>query len=431
MKVLQPAHGGIRFQFNLIRQAVVSVFVVLGLGCHSDVIFALEAPTGSGQTSNGLLSESDYAAATASFRQQQTAGTGLGPVFNDTSCANCHHAPGVGGDSQVTAVRAGIFSAGVFTDPPGGSLIDHRALVGRIVPQVPANANVRTLRLSISTLGDGYVEAVPDQTLQAIAAAQPGLSSGQIHGVANVVPVLELPNATAVGRFGWKSQHASLVSFSADAFRNEIGITTPLFPTELSSNGNSVQAFEPAGFFEAIPNRQNNNDVVSVALFMRSTPARARIPGAPPLGVLGGRVPAGNAQLIKAGEATFTQIGCGICHVTSLTTGGAGSLVNGGAYAVPPALANLTFHPFSDYLLHDVGTGDGIVQNGGQQTRNLMRTAPLWGLATRKSFMHDGATLDVTSAISRHSGEAAAVVRSFQSLSPADQQNLLTFLNSL
>lgn len=390
------------------------------------------APNGPNPTGNGLLSPSDLRAAAAIFNQQQTPSTGLGPVFNDDSCGKCHHAPNLGGDSQTTALRAGIFTDGVFSDPPGGSLIDHRALAPQIVPRVPNNANVRAIRASISTLGDGYVEAVPDQTLQAIAAAQPGLSNGQIHGVANLVPVLELPNATAVGRFGWKAQHASLLSFSADAFRNEMGITTPLFPIELSSNGNSVQAFEPAGFFETTSNRPDNNDVISVTSFMRSTPVRARIPGAPDLGIVPrGVVLSGQAQLIKAGEGTFTTIGCGICHVASLTTGVQGTAVNGGAYTVQPPLAGITFHPFSDYLLHDVGTGDGIVQTGGQSTRNQIRTAPLWGISTRKTFMHDGASLDLTSAILRHAGEATGVIQSFQSLPSSDQQNLLTFLNSL
>jgi len=387
---------------------------------------------GPGQNNNGLLSPSDFSAAVAVFSQQQTPSTGLGPVFNDDACAQCHHAPNVGGDSQVTALRAGIFSEGVFSDPPGGSLIDHRALAPQIVPRVPNNANVRSIRASISTLGDGYVEAVPDQTLLSIAAAQPGLSNGQIHGVANWVPVLELPHSTAVGRFGWKSQHASLLSFSADAFRNEMGITTPLFPTELSSNGNSVQAFEPAGFFETTPNRPNNNDVISVTSFIRSTPVRARIPGAPDLGVVPrGVVLSGQAQFIKAGEGTFMTIGCAICHVASLTTGAQGTAVNGGAYTVQPPLAGITFHPFSDYLLHDVGTGDGIVQTGDQSTRNLIRTAPLWGISTRKTLMHDGASLDIPAAISRHAGEASVVIQSFNALPVSDQQNLITFLNSL
>lgn len=389
------------------------------------------APSGPNQGNNGLLSPAEFNAAAAIFRQKQTPSTGLGPVFNDDSCAQCHHAPNLGGDSQVTALRVGIFSDGVFSDPPGGSLIDHRALSPQIVPRVPGNANVRAIRASISTLGDGYVEAVPDQTLQAIAAAQPGLSNGQIHGVANIVPILELSNATAVGRFGWKAQHASLLSFSADAFRNEMGITTPLFPTELSSNGNSVQAFEPAGFFETTPNRPDNNDVISVTSFIRSSPLRPRIPGAPEVGVDQAVVPSGQAQLIKAGERTFTSIGCGICHVPSLTTGPQGSVVNGGAYTVPAVLSGVTFHPFSDYLLHDVGTGDGIVQSGDQSTRNRIRTAPLWGISTRKSLMHDGASLDITSAISRHGGEALGVIQSFQSLPSSEQQNLLTFLNSL
>jgi CxxC motif-containing protein (DUF1111 family) len=95
----------------------------------------------------------------------------------------------------------------------------------------------------------------------------------------------------------------------------------------------------------------------------------------------------------QAGSKLFAQIGCTFCHVSSITMAPAGTVINGGAFAVPDALGNKIIHPYSDFLLHDVGTGDGIVQNGPPETANKLRTAPLWGLRTRDRLMHDGESL--------------------------------------
>ena len=113
----------------------------------------------------------------------------------------------------------------------------------------------------------------------------------------------------------------------------------------------------------------------------------------------------------------FNAIGCNICHVTSITTSAPGTVINGGAFTVPAALGNKIIHPFSDFLLHDIGTGDGIVQNGGPATRNKLRTQPLWGLRTHDRLMHDGATLTFREAIRRHAGEATGVISNFKALS--------------
>ena len=98
---------------------------------------------------------------------------------------------------------------------------------------------------------------------------------------------------------------------------------------------------------------------------------------------------------------------------------------------VPPELGNKTIHPYSDFLLHSVNTGDGIVQNGGQSTRNKIRTAPLWGLRTRNRFMHDGETLTLNDAILRHGGEAYYVISNYRHLSSTQRNQILTFLRSL
>ena len=106
-------------------------------------------------------------------------------------------------------------------------------------------------------------------------------------------------------------------------------------------------------------------------------------------------------------------------------------MINQGAFVVPAALGSKLIHPFGDFLLHNVGTGDGIVQNGGQSTRNRVRTAPLWGMRSRGRLMHDGESLTRNEAILRHAGEATIVIVYYQILSNAQKNQLITFLNSL
>jgi CxxC motif-containing protein (DUF1111 family) len=132
-----------------------------------------------------------------------------------------------------------------------------------------------------------------------------------------------------------------------------------------------------------------------------------------------------------AGQSLFNSIGCATCHVSTLTTQPAGTILNGGAYTVPAALGNKIIHPYGDYLLHDVGTGDGIVQAGPADTANKLRTAPLWGLRIKGRFMHDNASATLSDAIQRHGGEAQNVIALFNGLTAAQQQQLITFLQSL
>jgi CxxC motif-containing protein (DUF1111 family) len=132
-----------------------------------------------------------------------------------------------------------------------------------------------------------------------------------------------------------------------------------------------------------------------------------------------------------AGQSLFSSVGCATCHVPTLTTLAPGTVINGGAYTVPAALGNKTFHPYGDFLLHNVGTGDGIVQTGPADTANKLRTVPLWGLHIKARFMHDNASTTLNDAISRHGGEAQSVTANFNGLSPVQQQQLIAFLQSL
>jgi CxxC motif-containing protein (DUF1111 family) len=133
----------------------------------------------------------------------------------------------------------------------------------------------------------------------------------------------------------------------------------------------------------------------------------------------------------QAGQMLFESVGCSVCHVESITTAPAGTAVNGGMFVVPDALGNKMIHPFGDFLLHDIGTGDGIVQAGPQDTANKLRTSALWGLRMRSRYMHDLASLTLEDAIRRHRGEARGVTHHFKGLTTMQRQQVVTFLKSL
>ena len=376
---------------------------------------ATEAPAGFDNLTNGFLTQADFDAARITFEERDQIADGLGPVYNAQSCAECHQNPVTGGMSQISELRAGHRDAfGNFVDAPGGSLINDRAINANIQERVPGAENVRTFRMSTNTLGAGFVEAINSNTLVAIANAQPGQSGGAIAGQVISVPMSESPGATRVGRFGWKNQHASLLSFSADAYLNEMGITNRFQPTENTSLGQSVAAFD------TVPDPEDTeNDIDVFAAFMRSTKVPPRDTAL-----------AATADAV-AGSNLFNQIGCGICHTPSITTAAVGTVINGGALTVGAALGNKIIHPYGDFLLHNIGTGDGIVQNGGQSTANKLRTKPLWGVRTQPRHMHDGATVTFNESILRHAGEATGVINNYRALSSTQQNQIITFLKSL
>src|ERR1700730_16447167 len=351
--------------------------------------------------------------------------SGLGPVFNARACVECHQSPVSGGASQFTELRVGHRDAnGNFVNPTvpindgansiaGRSIINDRAVVPQAQEHIPATENIRALRAALNTLGDGFVEAIDDSTLQTIAQQQPDVSEGRIHGEPIEVPVLEAPGQNRVGRFGWKDQHSSLLSFIGDAYLNEMGVTNSLRPKDTTTIGKITK--DP----EDVPDELGLADIDHFAQFVRGT-----------------KVPPRDAALAatadaQAGQALFENIRCNTCHVETITTTPAGTVINGGAFSVPEALGNKTIHPFSDFLLHDIETGDGIVQAGPADTANKLRTAPLWGLRMRPRYIHDLKSLTLQNAIERHEGEAEHVVRRFRDLTETQKKDLLTFLESL
>ncbi len=382
---------------------------------------ATEAPAGFDGHTNGLIPQGtivheppvsgDFVNDQAVFEEREVIADGLGPVYNAQACAECHQNPVTGGISQVNEFRAGHLDRfGNFVDAPGGSLINDRAIDASIVERISTAETVTTFRTSLNVLGDGFVEAIANSTLQNIQSSQPSAQRGALLAV----PVLEAGGALRFGRFGWKNQHASLESFSADAYLNEMGITSPLQPTENTSNGDSVAAFDTVADPE-----DDGDDVEVFAEFMRSTKVPPR-----------DAARAATSDAIN-GSNLFDSIGCAVCHIRTITTAPAGTVINGGAFTVPAALGNKIIHPFSDFLLHNVGTGDGIVQNGGQASANLMRTPPLWGVRSRNKLMHDGQTNTFNDAILRHAGQATGARNNYANLSNTNKNRLISFLLSL
>ena len=369
---------------------------------------ATEAPTGFDNLTNGFVDQATYDADRVLFERQFGLPEGLGPVYNARACGDCHSHPIAGGASQVSNLRAGRFNGIAFIAHPGGTLIGDRAIDPAFQEHVLDGNNVHSFRIASSLAGAGFIESIGNNTLIAISNAQAAGVRGQVIQV----PVLEADNALRVGRFGWKNQFASLLSASASELLNQVGITSSLQPFENSSNGRRVD--------DGVPNPEDTSDAVSAFVrFLRATKA-------PPVDSDLLTSPDGHA-----GSTIFNGIGCAACHTRTIVTAPAGSLINGGAFTVPPALGSKIIRPFSDFLLHDIGTGDGIVDNGGQTTRNKVRTAPLWGLRLRSRLMHDGLSVTVMEAILRHGGQAEESSNEFVALSATERRQLLVFLSAL
>jgi CxxC motif-containing protein (DUF1111 family) len=411
-----------------------------------------EAPTGFDNKTNGIVDDATHQADQTKFDEVEQLTDGLGPLYNAQSCRECHQSPASGAASQVSELRVGHNGPdGRFRTPDipiahgteiisGRSLVNDRAICPNaafpdkeIQERVPETETIRTFRLSLNLLGDGFVEALSDQTLIDLSKQQCKSSRGKICGQVLYVPIVEAPGQMGVGRFGWKDQHASLLSFSGDAYLNEMGITNRLQPTEVTNICNT--ASEP----NDTPGPDGLSDIDRFARFIRATKAPAR-----------------DAQLAASATAQkglnlFIKIGCVTCHVETLTTAASGTKINGGMFAIPAALGSIAFHPYGDFLLHDVGTGDGILQaipehyghrvflqmssylskQNFESSRNKIRTAPLWGVRLRPRLMHDGASLTLLEAITRHRGEASHVTQQFERLKRADQEAIIEFLKSL
>ncbi len=434
---------------------VGATLAVGGLGCTgtdagegtSIAVAALAALPAMGQLGGALpgTNATQFAAAQANFNQTETQADGLGPIFNERACGACHSVGAVGGAGANIEQRYGTLNAdGTFNSlaTTGGSL---RQLfgIGTYTPSPGLNcssgtdnnpAQGATLfagRLTTPTFGAGLVELIPDATIQAIAAAQPA----SIRGTArfDTIHITDGPfvrGQSRVAKFGWKAVHASVTDFAADAYLNEMGITTTHcaagtvvndFAVENRANRAPTNAIINGCPDDDVPGVDDNaaaendncaggatvvqDDVANFAFFMRNS-------AAPPRGIdnSGGR-----------GLTEFNREGCNGCHVTTTFT----VTIDG---------QSASFQTFSDFLVHDMGSlGDGIGVNDGDNAvqQRQMRTAPLWGLRFRNALLHDGRTTSVATAVRDHAGQGAAAATAFSTASQTQQQDLLLFLASL
>ena len=461
-----------------------------------------EAPTGFDNKTNDFEDQAAFEKDMAKFEEVEKISDGLGPVYNATSCVGCHQNPVTGSSSQISEIRAGRRTFDPtdpdprkvrFEEPIGGSVIQQRAIDPAIQSVVQPEDDVRTLRMSNTILGNGYVEVIPDQD---ILKVRNGQRRWGMEGFAVVVPVVVEAKKAAdgkstefiyherLGRFGWKCQEASLLNFSAGAYVTEMGVTSPMQPKEPLSNGRDVSKYD------TVPDPEDQqidpmdpakiehlfgSDVESFTRFMRSTKASPR------------DATAVDKDDVKQGETLFRDnnlLGCAICHHPDYTTPKAGTPIltldgkrGSDMPTVPEALGGKVIHPYSDFLLHDVGTGDGVAQTQhadvpakgqrnvqkipekyrtdegigrvdagaetdgkrvlkpeqgvDQRTSNKIRTAPLWGLRARPQMMHDGTSLTIEDAIHRHGGQAEGVRLKYEALSSDRKKQLLAFLGSL
>ncbi len=342
---------------------------------------------------------------------------GLGPIFNQNSCGACHNAGGLGGSGTILVTRFGEATKDGFNslEQYGGSLLQSSGISLECQEVIPPEANVIAQRITNSTFGAGLVEAIPDADILVNATTPPpGVS-----GIAHMVLPAETPaGPQRVGRFGWKAQVATVLTFSGDASLMEMGLTNRLFEDENDPNG-----IRPPTLAEcdtvADPEDGPEDGVPGNPHFIDRVTDFQRLLAPPPQTPKSG----------MAGEAIFTTIGCAKCHIPTFTTGA----------APEAALSNKVIKPYSDFLLHDMGgLADGIEQGGGAETD--MRTPSLWGVRLRDPMLHDGRAVGSTfaervlAAISWHNSpgsEAAASALAFAELSSTDKDLVLAFLDSL
>jgi CxxC motif-containing protein (DUF1111 family) len=343
---------------------------------------------------------------------------GLGPIFNDVSCAACHSGDGRG------QLRNALFRIGDesndFQRAIGGPQIQNKAIAGALAEQIPAGVPV-SVRLPPPVFGVGLIEAIP---VEAILANVDSLDedgdgiSGRPNWVlaADFVPATEprgrstaSPPGHVLGRFGRKAQNGVLMQQAVEAYLQDMGITSPFLPLENRNplSGIPVEAMDRVADPEVL-----ESTVQAVTHYMRGLAPPAPGPETP-------------ARL--EGREIFMQIQCGRCHIPEFTTGP----------SPLAALSNKTVTAYSDFLLHDMGQGLEDQRPDGQASGREWRTTPLWGLRLVRNFlngdqllMHDGRARTIEEAIGFHGGEAANARIAFDLLTPAQRAKLIDFVSS-
>ena len=397
----------------MMRIPAVGIAIVLAAGAAS----AQEVQPRIGDPLPGLSAAERvlFDAGKIEFTRILTVADGLGPIFNDSSCSTCHSSPRAGGAGAKRVTRFG--KAGTPFDPLaslGGSLLQVSATQPTCVETVPPQADVEIRRVTPSTAGAGLIEAILGGQIRAREFAPPPGVSGRAHMVRTFE---KRPQAKLdVGRFGWKAQLASVLSFSADASQNELGLSNRFIPFDNAPNGNGPLL----ATCDTRPDPEDHADGQGLHAIDRQANFQ-RLLAAPPQTPRSG----------MSGATVFNTVACNSCHVST-------PYVTGPSPAGFASLAGKTIRPYSDFLLHDMGAlGDGIVQ--GMATESEFRTPPLWGLRPRAEvgLLHDaratGGTItqNVRDAITAHAGEAQASRDAYLALAPAQQDQLVAFLLSL
>jgi CxxC motif-containing protein (DUF1111 family) len=386
--------------------AARDAYVALDADGRAELIAFLESLGGAAQRSDGLLppdapipppgtlggpdreltpeEEALFARGRDIFDRDMFVGEGMGPLFNGDSCRACHFLPTIGGagPADVDVIRQGILEEGIFTAPPGGTLLPRHA-TDNSRPEVDADANVFETRQTPAIFGLGFLESIPVEAVLANEDCDnpdPAAVSGCAHFV----------SLGRLGRLGWKADVPDLAEFARDGMSNELGMTVPevtglTFGTLMDGDG----AADP---------EIDEDDLEALAFFMRrlAPPPRRST----------------DADAEAAGEALFATVGCIDCHVDD--------------FVAPDGLV-----PYTDLLLHRMAADDAPGIGSGDALPVELRTAPLWGLALTPPYMHDGRAFTIEEAILRHDGEAATARQAFAALSDAERALLLAFLESL
>lgn len=372
------------------------------------------------------------------FDRPASFSSGLGPVFTQDSCAQCHRSPVAGGGSlgniETNLLFATTNSDGSFNNlaSEGGPLLQPRSVMkvhpacpipGEVIPNMPPPTLVDRIVTS-QVFGSGLIDSIPDSAILAEAQSQQMNMPFGITGQVNLVP--DENDVVRPGRFGYKAEYADLVQATASYLISEMSLTNPYFLTEVPPQGN------PNIPQSCLGGSEPNVGGTSLLAFYQYLIYLAPNP-----------FPQNPNQL---GENLFNSIGCSSCHLPSYTTGSNIQVYEtwpeGSKEITSKALSNQTVMLYSDLLIHTMGglangfpSLDGNGNPVGTAGGSDFRTTPLWGLSTRTTYLHDGRTNNLSTAILDHDlgagSEAHQVIQNYKSLSSGDQAALLSFIGSL
>jgi CxxC motif-containing protein (DUF1111 family) len=345
----------------------------------------------------------------AVFSRVFTDASGLGPSFNSAACANCHEDPSTGGfgddlDEDVET-HVSVESNGACLDLAafGGAVIQHHTTAmlqayypGYLSEAIPSQAGTHVAhRTTPALFGFGLLEAIPASTILALADPTDANGDG-VRGRPSIVN-------GQLARFGRKATDASLLTFNAGAFQNEMGVTSTIAAAEQPLAG---VPFPFDVTVDPIAGAEISDEDLALATdfvrFLRPPPQLHGDPAA------------------NDGRELFAAIGCATCHVPSLRTGP----------SPIKALSNVDVAGFTDLLLHDMGPGLADICRGGASPSEF-RTEPLMGLRFREHFLHDARSTTLEDAIQQHGGEASRARDRFAGLKPGQRAALIAYLNTL